>query len=419
MRKRFTREEFGWIMYDWANSAYAAIIAAIILPIFFYNVADKAGVPEGMATSYWGYATSFATLVCALCAPILGGLGDYPGNKKRLFTLFVIIGAIGSGLLFFTSNWVLVLVFYIISTIGFYISNIFYDSFLNDVTTPERMDLVSTYGYGLGYIGGSTIPLVIGLLLYIFHDNIGMTEERAMQYSFLLTAVWWLVFTIPMWRHVKQKHSITRQAGLARQTFSRLKDTFLEIVGHKEVLFFIIAYFFYIDGVGTIIHMATVFGKSVGLQDMHMMLVLLVVQIVAFPFAILYGYIAKRIGTRNTILIRIGTYVLVCIIALGLSNLAGFLVLGALVGTAQGGIQALSRSFFGKLIPADRSGEFFGFFDIFGKFSAVIGPFLFGLLIQLTGVQHTGIIPVLAMFIVGGLLMWFAVPNDAKRFEES
>ena len=269
MLKRFTRAEKSWIFYDWANSAQSAIIAAIILPIFFKSVATGSGVPDVDATAYWGYATSIGTLICAVCAPLLGALGDVRGYKKRLFTFFMLVGVTGTALLAFTGDWRLMLLFYILSTLGFNGSCVFYDGFLNDVTTAERMDMVSTYGYGLGYIGGSTIPLILSLALIQFGGAIGISTLTATRFSFLLTAVWWVVFSIPMLRHVRQKHEIEHEHNLALHTLRNMRKTCLSILHNRNVLLFVNAYFFYIDGVGTIIHMATVFGDTCGLGSME------------------------------------------------------------------------------------------------------------------------------------------------------
>ena len=417
MLKGFTREEKGWIFYDWANSAFSAIVAAIILPLFFKEIARSGGLSDVNATAYWGYATSFGTLICAVLAPFLGTLGDFNGLKKKLFTAFMLLGVVSTFLLATTNSWKWLLAFYILGTLGFSASCVYYDGFLPDVTTEERMDRVSTMGYGLGYIGGSTIPLVISLLLIQFGDKIGIPTLVATKFSFVLTAVWWLVFTIPMLRHVQQKHGIAPEKHIISQTMRNIARTGRMIISHKSVFFFLIAYFFYIDGVGTIIHMATVFGDSCGLGSMDMMVILLVVQIVAFPFAILYGKLAGRFGAHRMILVGIFTYVIVCLVGYNLQKMSDFLMLAVLVGTAQGGIQALSRSFFGKIIPAEHSSEFFGFFDVFGKFSAVIGPTLFGIVAQLTGVTHFGVLAVMAMFILGGAIMVFLVPQKVEKVQ--
>lgn len=421
MLKQFSPAERGWILYDWANSAFAAIISAIILPNFFTTL--TAG--NTLAGSWWGYATSIATLVCAVMAPFMGTLGDYPGWKKRLFTIFALLGMAATAALSLTAQWQVMLVLYIIGTIGFNASNVFYDGFLPDVTTDDRMDKVSTYGYALGYIGGSTIPLLMAMALIMAPGFFHITSTQACQISFLITAIWWLVFTVPMWKNVHQKHAVPQQGNVVRQTFQRMGSVARRIVKNKPLMRFMLAYFFYIDGVGTIIHMATVFGLNMGLQSTHMIVILMVVQLVAFPCAILYGRIAKRIGVRNTILIGIATYMVVCLVALALEPLSrlsmlallgGFIVLAALVGTAQGGIQALSRSFFGKLVPADSANEFFGFFDIFGKFSAVVGPALFSVVWTATGQVFLGIVPVLLMFMIGfGLFL--SVPQNMEKMK--
>lgn len=417
MLKQFTREEKSWIFYDWANSAQSAIVAAIILPIFFKSMAQLGGVSDVDATAYWGYATSLGTLICAVLAPFLGTLGDFKGYRKRLFSFFLFVGVGGTALLAFTSSWKLLLLFYMLSTIGFNGAGVYYDAFLNDVTTSERMDKVSTYGYGLGYIGGSTIPLLIALALIQFGDKIGIPTQLATQLSFLMTAVWWLLFSIPILRNVKQKNGVEPQGAIVSQTFANLARTLKNIRSYKPLMFFLLAYFFYIDGVGTIIHMATVFGDSCGLGSMDLMLVLLVVQIVAFPFAILYGVLAGRFGARKMIIVGIATYLIVCIVGFRLQTLRDFLILAVLVGTAQGGIQALSRSFYGKLVPQGHASEFFGFFDIFGKFSAVVGPALFSFIAQATGIVNMGILGVMSMFIIGGAIFLFLVPKDISRVE--
>lgn len=421
MLKKFTRAERGWIMYDWANSAFSAIIAAIILPSFYTQLTEG----NIVAGTWWGYATSIATFICAICAPFFGTLGDYQGYKKRLFTAFVIIGVGATAALAFTADWRMMLICYIIGTIGFNGSCVFYDGFLTDVTTPDRMDAVSTYGYGLGYIGGSTIPLLMAMALIMFNTTFGISSTLACQISFMITAVWWLVFTIPMWRHVKQVNSIPQEGSVYRQTVTRLGAVAKKILKNRGMLFFLLAYFFYIDGVGTIIHMATIFGQNMGMGSTEMIIILLVVQLVAFPFAIMYGKLSKRYGVRNMILVGIATYMLVCFTALALEPLrqigygalmAGFIVLAFLVGTAQGGIQALSRSFFGKLVYKESANEYFGFFDIFGKFSAVIGPALFSVVWGATLQVYLGIVPVLLMFIVG-MVLFLCVPKDMKPID--
>ena len=415
MLKNYTKEEKSWMLYDWVNSAFSAIVAAIILPVFFKTVASAGGVNDVDATAYWGYATSLGTLICAVLAPFLGTLGDYSGMRKKLFTAFMMLGVVSTFLLAATDSWKMLLLYYVLGTLGFSGSCVYYDSFLLDVTDVSRMDRVSSVGYGLGYIGGSTIPLIISLVLIQFGEGFGIPTMAATKFSFILTAVWWLVFSFPMLKNVQQKHSVKPEGNVFAQTLRSMGHTFSLILHNKAVLFFLIAYFFFIDGVGTIIHMATVFGASCGLDSMSMMVILLVVQIVAFPFAILYGKLAGKFGARRMILFGIATYIVVCFLGYNLNVMKDFLMLAVLVGTAQGGIQALSRSFYGKIIPQEEAGEYFGFFDVFGKFSAVIGPALFGLVAQITGVTNYGVLAVMLMFLVGGGLFLFAVPKNIDR----
>ena len=415
MLRKFTKQEKGWIMYDWANSAFAAIVSATLLPIFFNLISTRGGVTEVASLAYWGNATALGTLICAVLAPFLGALGSFPNNKKRLFFVFMALGVLGTALLACTNDWKVLLVFYIIANTGFHASCLLYDSFLPDVTTPERMDQVSTYGYGLGYIGGSTIPLVVALMMLQFGEGIGITPEFSMRFAFVMTAVWWAAFTWPMLRDVKQVYSVPREPKIVRQTLHNIVTTGRKILGHRGLLWFIIAYFFYIDGVGTIISMATIFGASVGLPGTAMVWVLMVVQLVAFPCAILYGVLAKKVGTRNMILVGILTYLVVCIVALFLRTMLDFILLGVLVGTAQGGIQALSRSYFGKLVPKENAAEFFGFFDIFGKFSAVLGPAMFAFIANATGQPRPGVWAVVALFLIGGAIFMFLVPKEQKQ----
>ena len=402
MLKSFSREEKSWIMYDWANSAYSAIITAAILPILFKTMTRDAGLSSNLADSYWGYATSAATLIIALLAPVLGTIGDYRDMKMRLFKFFLIIGVVSTGALFFTSEWLSILMIYLITIVGFSGANLFYDAFITDVTTEERMDYVSTYGFALGYIGGSTIPFIISIALIMFGNKIGIPTLLATKLSFLITAVWWALFSIPMLRNVRQVYFIEKDPHYISNSFRRLYRTFSNIRQYKHIFLFLIAYFFYIDGVNTIIHMATVYGDSVGIGSTSLILALLVTQIVAFPCAIAFGRLAKRFGSSRMILLGIGIYIIICFIGYNLTTALEFWILAILVATSQGGIQALSRSYFSKMIPKENANEFFGFYDIFGKFAAIMGPALYALFSQVTGQSRYGVLSVMILFLIGG-----------------
>lgn len=404
MLKDFTRQEKSWILYDWANSAYSAIVSASVLPIFFKSMTKADGISSHMADSWWGYGTSTATLALAILAPILGTLGDYKNMKLRLFKIFLVIGIASTAALTVTSQWKAILILYMITIIGFSGANLFYDAFLVDVTTGDRMDRVSTYGFALGYIGGSTIPFVAAIALILFGPKIGVSAQLATQLSFLLTAVWWGAFSIPILKNVRQVYYIEHEPWMVINSFKRLMATFRGLSKHKPIFLFLLAYFFYIDGVNTIIHMATVFGDSVGVGSNSLLLALLVTQIVAFPCAILFGKLAKRFGSDKMILVGIVIYILICLLGYRLSSTVEFWILALLVATSQGGIQALSRSYFGKMIPKEKANEFFGFYDIFGKFAAIMGPALYGICSQLTGQSRYGVLSVMLLFFIGGFL---------------
>ena len=380
--KGFTREEKSWMMYDWANSAESVIIVTI-LPIFY----DTISANSTAAINRWGYGTSLAMLVCAMLAPLLGALGDFKGMRKKLFAGFMAVGVLACALLAFTPQMdvstaagsektgLIILALYIICSIGHAGANVYYDSFLTDVTTDERMDSVSTMGYGMGYIGGSTIPLVIFLVMNL----VGIPMTTCLTVAFALTAVWWAVFSIPLFKNVHQKNGVEYHKGAVGEAMKGLGATAKEIFANKKMFVFLLAYFFYIDGVNTIIHMSTIYGSSLGIDSTQMMLALLLTQVLGLPFALMYIKLSEKLGTKTMIGFGICMYMFICVFGFFLRSAWQFWVLAVLIATSQGGIQSLSRSMYGKLIPdKDRSGEFFGFYDIFGKFSAIMGPTLFG-----------------------------------------
>ena len=432
------------MMYDWANSAHSVIVVTL-LPIFFDTVAGYT-VDSVSSMSTWGYATSIAMAIVALSAPFLGVFGDIRGMRKRLFALFVGIGVVAVALLSFTPMMDfmsstaaagrvagLILALYIVSVIGFDASAIYYDAFLTDITTPERMDRVSTMGYGLGYIGGSTIPLVIFLLMNLA----GVPMLTCLAVIFAITAVWWLMFSLPLLKNCRQTSGKPYEKGDVGRSLRGVGATVREIIANKPMLVYILAYFFYIDGVHTVISMATTYGTNLGLDDTGMMLALLLVQILGLPFCLLYIRLAARFGARTMVGVGVCVYMFICVFAFFMRELWQFWLLAVLCATSQGGIQALSRSMFGKLLPdKDRSGEFFGFFDIFGKFSSIMGPALVGFVSALVadrmlaeqGLTEAtataeqvdainaasgpyGILSVLLIILVGAVLYFFVLPK--------
>lgn len=423
--KKFTKQELSWLFYDWANSVYATNIMAAIFPIYFTSVCAAQGVA---GDQMWGYGTSAATLIVALLAPFLGAVGDYKGMKKKLLTVFIFIGVIFTLLMAISDNWKLMLVGYVISYVGFTGANLFYDSFLTDVTTEERMDKVSSYGFAMGYIGGSTIPFLISIAIII--SPFGTANGAlAVKLAVVITSVWWGFFSIPILKNVHQKHFVEVPAkNLVINTLANVKNTAIEIFANKGIFVFVLAYFFYIDGVNTVIHMATAYGSTLGLDRTGMILALLVTQLVAVPCSILFGKLSHKVGSLRMILFAVCVYAFICLVGYymgytiehalvadpgkGAVYMAAketsqtlFWIMAGLVGTVQGGIQAISRSYFGKLIPPERSNEFFGFFDIFGKFAAVIGTFLYGLIAGITGSSAQGILSVSALFIIAFIIL--------------
>ena len=437
------------MMYDWANSAHSVVVVTI-LPIFFNTVASyMQDAASGMTV--WGYATSAAMAIVALAAPVLGVFGDFEGFRKKLFTVFMLVGVLSCAGLAVTPQLdfvtpgtaetvgLIILVLYILSTIGFAGANLYYDSFLNDVTTEERMDKVSTMGYGLGYIGGSTIPLLIFLLMNLILGSDAMLF--CLSFAFGLTAVWWFVFSFPLLKNVKQESFVPRKKGAVKEALKGIGGTVKEIFRYKQMFVFLIAYFFYIDGVNTIIHMSTSYGDTLGLDSTSMLLALLLVQVLGLPFALLYIKASEKFGARFMVGVGICVYMGVTIFGFFLREAWQFWVMAIMVATSQGGIQALSRSMFGKLIPdKNRSGEFFGFYDIFGKFSAIMGPALVGLSSALaadvmlkeqgldrvtatagqlaavdTAAAPWGILSVLLIFFVGGGLYFFVLPRYLEK----
>jgi len=485
-QKRFTKKEKSWIMYDWANSIYATNIMAAIYPTIF-----AAAHPNG--DIMWGYGTSVATFLVAILAPFLGAIADHKGMKKKLFTAFALIGILFTPLMAFFGNLKLCLIGYVVSRLGFSGSCLFYDSFLTDVTTDDRMDRVSSWGYAAGYIGGSTIPFIISIGMLLIFDY----SHFAQVFSVLIVSCWWLVFSIPFLLNVKQEHYIEEKGAFnPAKIIKNVVGTFKEICGHKAILFFIIAYFFYIDGVDTVISISTAYGATLGLGTTGMILALLVTQIVAVPCSIIFARLAEKFSARKSLMGAVCVYIVICIVgfimgytvepdqaaykdmlsagaapyetqineaedgaydafmkeaeaifkgenaetafadlkvfeaeehaaletefkaavlqhvnanqpvvdefksSLSISTIL-FWSMACLVGTVQGGIQAVSRSYFGKIVPKERSNEFFGFFDIFGKFSCVIGPALYAVIASATGYSCYGVLVLIVLFGLG------------------
>lgn len=410
MKTGMTREEKNWVLYDVGNSAFVLLVATI-MPIYFNYLAENAGLSAADYLAYWGYATSAATLIVALLGPVFGTLADTEGLKKPIFTTTMLIGGIGCLALGFSRQWFLFLLIYIIAKIGFSGSLIFYDSMLGDITTEDRVDNVSSQGYAWGYIG-SCVPFVVCLGVVLGAGKIGISTELAMMISFAMVAVWWIGASIPLLKSYQQKHYVERQPKAVLNSFKRLGATLKNIRNEKKIFLFLVAFFFYIDGVYTIIDMATAYGTALGLDSTGLLLALLVTQLVAFPFAIIFGRLSKCYDVRTLITICIAAYFGIAVFAIFLKAQWQFWIMAILVGMFQGGIQALSRSYFTKIIPAEKSGEYFGLMDICGKGASFLGTTVISLIAQFTGKVNIGVGAISLFFVCGMIVFKMATAEE-------
>ncbi|MCL4562498.1 MAG: MFS transporter [Chloroflexi bacterium] len=396
-----------WTMYDWANSSFATTIMAAVLPVYYASVAG-ANLPGNMATVYWAYTTSISLLLAAVISPILGAMADFRGSKKRLLTIFVFLGVAGTALLYFvrTGDWLLASLFFIFGDIGFAGANVFYDSLLPHVATSEEIDQVSTRGYAMGYLGGGILLAInLAMIMLAPKELTGLMSRL----SFLSVALWWLIFTIPLWRYVREPphRVLAGEEGKSPVTvsFKRLATTFREIVTYRELFKFLVAFWLYNDGIGTIIKMATIYGAEIGIGQTTLIGTLLMVQFVGIPFAFLFGWLAKKIGAKQSIYLSLLVYTCIAIGGYFMTREWQFWALGVAVATVQGGSQALSRSLFGRMVPKSKSAEFFGFFSVSEKFAGIIGPFVFGLVGQIVGHSRLSIVSLVIFFAIGALLL--------------
>ena len=396
---KLTPAERSWILYDVGNSAFTLLVATII-PIYFNFLAEQAGLSNVQYLAYWGYAASAATLLVAVLGPVFGALADTQGYKKPIFLLFLGVGLLGCVGLGFVRHWLWFLGIFVIARVGYSGSLIFYDSMLSDITEADRMDHISSQGYAWGYIG-SCIPFAVCLLLVLGAEGLGLSMVTAMALAFGITALWWLGFTLPLLRRYEQRHFVERRPHAIRESFARLGRTLARARQEKKIFLFLLAFFFYIDGVYTIIDMATAYGEALGLDSAGLLLALLVTQIVAFPSAILFGRLARRFSGEQLIPLCIAAYFGIAIYAMFLRTQGQFWVLAVLVGLFQGGIQALSRSYFARIIPANQSGEYFGLLDICGKGASFMGTTVVSVVSQLTGNISLGVGMIALLFLVG------------------
>ncbi|MCL2500077.1 MAG: MFS transporter [Defluviitaleaceae bacterium] len=421
-----TKEEFSWVLYDWSSQSYVMIVMTVIFSLFFMRAADTAGVSEATATGYYGLSNTVSMIIAGLLAPIIGTLSGYKGKKKLIFTFFAGMGLVSTFALAFIPEqwWFLILVVFVISSVGYAGNTKVYDTFLVDVTDNKRMNWVSSLGFAFGYIGGAlpfilSIPLVILVQLGV----IDMDIMLAYRIAFIIAVAWWIIFMGPFMKNVHQKYGGEVEPQYVRKSFVRIWTIGKEISKQKYLLLFLAAFFLYSDGVGSIIRMAIAYGVSIGITDMTLIIVLLVTQFVAMPCAIIYGKLSQKYGAKTMIYVAIFTYCLVCSIALFMNPARSdqtltimFWALAMLVGTAQGGIQALSRSYFARIIPKDKSNEYFGFYNVCSRFASVLGTAIMATVALITEQTHYGIAGISVLFIAAAIIFRH-VPSDKPGAE--
>ncbi|REJ07287.1 MFS transporter [Halobacillus trueperi] len=406
MKKKPVRS---WMLYDFANSAFATTIMAAVLPVFYYDVAAK-GVQESLAASYWGYSQSIAVLIVAILAPILGAISDYSAAKKRFLMFFAYMGMIASVLLAFVGegDYIFASILLIVGTIGFSGANVFYDAFLPEVAKEEDIDRVSAAGFTLGYVGGGVL-LAINLLMIMKYEWFGLPSTlMGTKLAFVSVGIWWFVFSIPLIKNVveEKKRQQKRERSYVAIGFQRLGRTWKELRQFKQLLIFLLAFWLYNDGISTIIKMATIYGRDIGIDSTSLITALLITQFVGIPCTFFFGWLAGKITPKRALMISLSIYLVIVALGYFMTSALHFYILAVCVGFVQGGAQALSRSIFGRMVPGDRHAEFFGFYGISSKFAAIFGPFAFAIVGQLTGSSRFGILSLVFFFIVGMILLY-------------
>lgn len=415
-----TPEARAWGMYDWASSAFSTTILSAMLPIYFHDVA-AADLPEHLRSAYWGYTAGIGLALAALMAPLLGALADTTGTKKRMLWLFTLLGALSSGLLYAVGrgDWILAGILCIIGNIGFAGANIFYDALLPAVSRPDDMDQVSTAGYALGYIGGGVL-LAINLAWVLFPGVFGFADKGiAVRMSFVSVAVWWLWFSRPLLRKVPEPFVPENLRALGahpvRVATVRLVTTIKKLPKHRDLLLFLISYWFFTDGIGTIIKMATTYGREIGIGSNHLIGALLLVQFVGIPATFAFGFLTKKVPTKMAIQLSLAVYTGICVLGYFMTTPWHFWLLAVLVALVQGGSQALSRSLYATMVPKGQSAEFFAFISVSARFAGILGPLLFGVIAQWTGASRLSILFLVSFFILGMVLLHFVDEERAQK----
>ena len=407
-RAWLTRPVFGWALYDWANSAFATTVMAGFFPVFFKQF-WSAGTEASVSTFRLGLLSGLGSLVVALAAPLLGAMADRGGARIKLLASFTVIGAAATAGLYFVGRgeWVAAALVYSLAGIGFWGSVIFNDALLVDVAEPAQYDLVSAFGYSLGYAGGGLL-LLVNVAMVTSPASFGLADAAgAVRIAFLTVAAWWVLFTLPclLWVREEKPARALEPLAAARAGWKELRSTVAEVRKYRPLVWFLLAYWLYIDGVNTIIKMAVDFGLSLGFPQQSLIAALLITQFVGFPAALAFGWLGKRIGARAGIFIAIAIYGVATIAAYWMSEVLHFYLLAGVIGLVQGGVQSLSRSYYATLVPDGKQGEFFGFYNMMGKFAAVLGPTMVGITALLTGDTRIGMLSILVLFVGGALLL--------------
>tara|TARA_B100000424_G_C22924758_1_gene492004 strand:+ start:660 stop:1937 length:1278 start_codon:yes stop_codon:yes gene_type:complete len=416
------KQIISWSLYDWANSTFSTTVMAGFFPIFFQQYWSTAS-DVTVSTWYLGLANSLASIAVASLAPFLGAIADKASVKKRLLIFFAFIGIISTGALSMVGQgyWKIAAVFYVVASVGFMSANIFYDSLLPSVASKQKRDFVSSLGYSLGYIGGGILFLV-NVAMYLKPQFFGIADApSAIKLSFLTVAIWWAIFTLPILIFVKEK-APANDIGIIKSISAgwiQLLSTLKRIRELKVVTTFLIAYWLYIDGVDTIIRMSVDYGTSLGFTTSTLITLLLMVQFIAFPATLIYNWFAKQIGIKQAILIAIGGYICIAVIGSLVSKEWHFYIIATLIGCFQGGIQALSRSLYSRIIPSHNSAEFFGFYNMFGKFATIIGPPLMGYVAMATGNPRFGILAIILLFVLGGYFLMMVDVEEGERVAQT
>ena len=408
-KKILSKEVISWAFYDWANSAFATTVIAGFFPIFFKSFWANS-LSDTESTALLGIANSLSGFFILIFAPLLGALADITFRKKYMLVFFMLIGAssTASFFLIYEGYWMIAMIAYILASIGFSGGNIFYDSLIIDVSNDQSRNQVSALGYAMGYLGGG-ILFVVNVLMYLQPEIFGLASEiDAVLFSFLSVAIWWSIFTLPLIKFVKESKGEIKSLSLVstlKNSFLRVINTFKEIRRYKNLFYFLVAYWLYMDGIDTVVRMALAFGSDIGLASSELIVALIITQFIGFPSTIFFGLLAERFGLKILLYIGIGVYILICFGGLVISTIFGFYLLAGVIGLVQGGVQSVSRAVFSKMIPDGKDSEFFGFYNLVGKSAVIFGPMMMGLISYLFSDPRAGIISLLILFIPGLLVL--------------